>query len=140
MAAGSGTQMQEFFVTSGMMTPRLWDAVAEAIGWVRRNTDVLVDTHAIGGDPAKGEVYGFASWSPRKGVLVLRNPGPEPSSLEIDLAAAFELPAGAPQSYRLKSPWKDHADRPELLLQAGKPHRFDLAPFQVSVLDAVPAK
>ena len=74
MAAGSGTQLQEYFITARMMTPAAWDVVAEAIQWVQRNADVLVDSHGIGGNPAKDEVYGFASWQPRMGVLVLRNP------------------------------------------------------------------
>ena len=52
MAAASGTQLQEFFVTPAMMTPELWDAVAEASPGAR-NADVLVDTHGIGGDPAR---------------------------------------------------------------------------------------
>ena len=89
MAAASGTQMQEFFVTSAMMTPELWDTVAETIGWMRANTDVLVDTHGIGGDPAKLQVYGYASWSPRKGVLVLRNPSDQRGKIAVDLQKAF---------------------------------------------------
>ncbi len=140
MAAGSGTQMQEFFVTSAMMTPELWDTVAEAIGWMRENTDVLVDTHGIGGDPAKLEVYGYASWSPRKGVLVLRNPSDKRARIAVDLQTAFELPDGAPRRYALQSPWKDSQDRTKLTLQAGQPYRFELAPFEVLVLDALPAR
>ncbi len=34
--------------------------------WSLANAEVLVDTHWIGGDPAKLEVYGYASWSPAK--------------------------------------------------------------------------
>jgi len=38
------------------MRPQDWDALAEAAQWSRSNADVLVDTHWIGGDPAKGEI------------------------------------------------------------------------------------
>ncbi|HUT90004.1 MAG TPA: hypothetical protein VMY37_10930 [Thermoguttaceae bacterium] len=141
MAAASGTQMQEFFVTPSMMTPELWDAAAEAIGWSRRNADVLVDTHPVGGDPGKGEVYGYASWSPRKGILVLRNPSDRPASFQTDLATAFELPGGAARQYRLGSPWTRPADAPPRgTLDAGEVHTFELSPFQVLVLEAVPVK
>ena len=141
MAAASGTQMQEFFVTPSLFTPELWDAVAEAIGWSRRNADVLVDTHPVGGDPGKGEVYGYASWSPRKGILVLRNPSDRPASFQTDLAAAFELPGGAATQYRFGSPWSPSADAwPTRTLDAGEVHTFELSPFQVLVLEAVPVK
>ena len=140
MAAASGTQMQEFFVTPGMITPRLWDAVAEAVKWSQENADVLVDTHGVGGDPGVGEVYGYASWSPRKGILVVRNPGDRPAGFRVDLQSAFELPPGAPRRYRLQSPWKEPAGaRPALTLQAAEPHAFELAPFEVLVLEAAPA-
>ena len=33
--------------------------------WSRSNAmDVLVDTHWVGGEPFKLEVYGWASWTP----------------------------------------------------------------------------
>ncbi|MFH1920309.1 MAG: enterotoxin [Planctomycetota bacterium] len=141
MAAASGTQMQEFFVTPSMFPAEVWDAVAETIGWMRGNADVLVDTHGIGGDPGAGEVYGYASWSPRKGILTLRNPGKGPASIRIDLKTAFELPDGASGRYRLESPWKPPAPaRVPITLQAAEPHAFTLAPFEVLVLDAVPAE
>jgi hypothetical protein len=139
MAAASGTQLQEFFVTSKMMTPQLWDAVAEAVGWSRRNSDVLVDSHWIGGDPCQGQAYGFASWSPRKGILVLRNPSDAAGALDVDLQAAFELPDGAPRRYRLQSPWEQPQRSTPLTLQADRPHKFELAPFDVLVFDALPA-
>ena len=34
-----------------------WDVIAECAKWSRANTDVLVDTHWVGGDPAMLEVY-----------------------------------------------------------------------------------
>ena len=138
MAAASGTQMQEFFVTPAMLTPELWDAVAESIAWVRSNADVLVDTHGIGGDPAKGEVYGYASWSPDKGIVTLRNPADEPARFSIDIRDAFELPDGAPGRYAVKSRWKEPSSDAPDILAGGQPHTLRLAPFEVMVLEATP--
>ncbi len=39
-----------------------WDTVAESVAWARSRSSVFVDTHWVGGDPAKGEVYGWAAW------------------------------------------------------------------------------
>lgn len=129
MAAGSGTQLQEFFVTPTILEPWAWDAIAEAAGWVQQNADVLADSHGIGGDPAKGEVYGFASWSPRLGILVLRNPSDRPADFRIDLEQAFELPAGASRRYALRTRWGR---------AVGRPQTVSLAPFEVLVLEAAP--
>ncbi|MBC8468452.1 MAG: enterotoxin [Planctomycetes bacterium] len=134
----SGTDCQELYVTPSLMTDQDWDALAEAAQWSRSNADVLVDTHWIGGDPAEGEIYGWASWSKRKGILSLRNPHDKPGSITLDIGKAFELPKGAPISYFLKSPWKQDIGKPSIKLIAGKKHAFNLKPFEVLVFDATP--
>ena len=138
MLFGSGTQLQELYVTPGMMTAPMWDALAEAAAWSRANADVLVDVHWIGGDPGNGKVYGYASWSPRKGILVLRNPSETQASFRVDVQDAFELPAGAAQRYRLADPWKK--ETLDLVLEAGRPHEFVLEPFEALVLEALTVK
>ena len=114
------------------------DAVAEAAAWSRANADVLIDVHWIGGDPGKGEAYGYASWSPRKAILVLRNPGEARSRLDVDAQAAFELLPGAPARYRLTQPWKNVDETVEITLEAGRPHTFNLGPFEALVFEAIP--
>ncbi len=133
-----GTNCQELYITPSLLDARTWDVLAEAATWSRNNADVLVDTHWIGGDPAKGEIYGWASWSKRKGILALRNPKDAPGQIHIDIAKAFELPQGAAKTHSLKSPWKDDAARPEITLSAGERHTFELEPFEVLVFDARP--
>ena len=134
----SGTNCQELYLTPSLLDAKTWDILAEAAKWSRANADVLVDTHWIGGEPAKGEVYGWASWCPRKGILALRNPKDQPGRITIDLDKAFELPQGAAPRYALKSPWKSDVATAELPLAAGQEHTFELKPFEVLVLDARP--
>jgi hypothetical protein len=134
---GSGTQLQEMYITPSLLTQANWDDLAEAAKWSRANADVLKDTHWIGGDPAWLEVYGWASWTPAKGILVLRNPSDHAQSITVDIAEAFELPAGAPRTYVAKSPWKSDEGKAALRLGAHQPHTFALAPFEVLTLDAV---
>ena len=102
------------------------------------NADVLADTHWVGGDPAKHEVYGWASWTARKGILTLRNPDDRRRTIPVDIGTIFELPEGAAQSYTLKSPWKDDVHKPALEVTAGIARALTLAPFEVLVLEAVP--
>ena len=133
-----GTNCQELYITPSLLDGKTWDALAEAAKWSRANADVLVDTHWIGGDPAKGAVYGWASWSKRKGILALRNPKDAPAQIVIDIGKAFELPEGAAQRHSLKSPWRTDAAMVEITLSAGERHAFDLEPFEVLVFDATP--
>ena len=89
-------------------------------------------------DPARLEVYGYASWSPRKGILMLRNPDDQPREFALDVGQAFELPVGAVSIFTLQSPWAEDASLPALTAEAGKPLHVKLNPFEVLVLDATP--
>jgi len=133
-----GTDCQELYITPSLMRSQDWDALAEAARWSRTNADVLVDTHWIGGDPAKGEIYGWASWSKKKGILALRNPLDKTGTITIDIGKAFELPKGSAKRYTLKSPWKEDLNNSDVILSAGENHTFELKPFEVLVFDATP--
>ena len=138
MAFAGGTQLLELYVTPSRMTAEGWDVLAECTRWSRENADVLVDVHWVGGDPGKAEPYGYAAWSPRKGILVLRNPADAPQSIRVDLGAAFELPAKARTAYRISAPWSA-ADRnvPERLA-AGQLYELKLNPLEILLIEAVP--
>jgi hypothetical protein len=66
---GTGTQLQEMYITPSLLSDTNWNDLAEAAKWSRANAEVLKDTHWIGGDPEWLEVYGWASWTPGKGIL-----------------------------------------------------------------------
>jgi hypothetical protein len=135
---GTGTQLQEMYITPSLLSDKNWDDLAEAAKWSRTNAEVLKDTHWVGGNPEWIEPYGWASWSPKKGILVLRNPSDKPQNIRIELDKAFELPAAAAQTYTAKSPWKSDAATPAIELNAREAHEFHLAPFQVLTLDVTP--
>jgi hypothetical protein len=135
---GSGTQLQEMYITPSLLSAENWDSLAEAANWSRQNADVLKDTHWVGGDPAWLSVYGWASWTPRKAILVLRNPSDKAQSIRIDLGKALELRPGAARSYSARSPWKADERKAPLELSASAPHEFKLAPFEVMTLELQP--
>ncbi|OLD89296.1 MAG: enterotoxin [Gemmatimonadetes bacterium 13_1_20CM_4_66_11] len=132
---GTGTQLQELYITPALLSPANWDALAEAARWSRDRAAILVDTHWVGGDPGALEVYGHAAWLPGKGTLVLRNPKDVPQGIELDIGAALEVPADAPRRFSARSPWAADRAKAPVVLEAAMPHRFDLAPFEVLTLD-----
>jgi len=137
---GNGTQLQELYITPSLLSQQNWDDIAEAAKWSRANSDVLVDTHWVGGDPMKLEVYGWASWAPRKGILVLRNPSDKPQAFSVDVAKVLELPAGFAKAYVGHSPWKADSGEPSYTFPVGQSLVVDLKPFEVRTLDLSPEK
>jgi hypothetical protein len=136
----SGVNAQELYVDPELMTATAWDVLAESAKWSRANADVLADTHWVGGDPAKAEIYGWAAWSKRKGILSLRNPSDQPADIALNIGEVFELPASAARTYSLNSPWQKDAAATPIRLVAGQRHTFKLRPFEVLILDATPER
>lgn len=136
---GSGTQLQELYITPSLLSQHDWDTLAQSARWSRANAQVLRDTHWIGGDPGQLQVYGWAAWSPAKGIIVLRNPSDRAQEFSLDVRSAFELPAGAPKTYNAHSPWKDMSFT-TTRFTAGEPHVISLLPFEVLTLEAIPAE
>ena len=135
---GSGTQLQEMYISHSLLSDEDWNMLAEAAQWARRNADVLIDTHWIGGDPNKLEVYGWAAWSPQKGILTLRNPSDKPQTYTFDVAEAFELPSSGARRFRAHSPWKTDRDTEPIHLVAGEKRKLTLGPFELMNLEATP--
>lgn len=137
---GNGTQLQEMYITHKLLTDKNWDDIAEAAKWSKANAETLVDSHWIGGDPSKLEVYGWASWSTKKGILVLRNPSDKTQDFSVDVAKAFELPERHPGKFVCHSPWASDASTRSVDLKPGEAHKFHLGPFEVLVLDCMPRR
>ena len=137
---GTGTQLQEMYITPSLLTEKNWDDLAEAAKWSRANAAVVKDTHWIGGDPGNLDVYGWAAWSPEKGIVVLRNPSDHAQEFPLDVGKAFELPDDAAKAYRAHSPWAADRQKATIELRAGTPRQIGLRPFEVLTLDALPVK
>ncbi len=91
---GTGTQLQEMYITPSLLKPADWDVLAEAAKWSRANAAVLKDTHWVGGDPRWLQVYGWASWTPEKAILTLRNPSDKAQDFLLDRGSGIRAAAG----------------------------------------------
>lgn len=134
---GTGTQLQEMYITPSLLSSQNWDVLAAAAKWSRDNAGVLRDTHWIGGDPRKLEVYGWAAWSPEKGIVTLRNPSDHAQEFLLDVRQAFELPSGAARSYRVINVWAT-GNAPKQLV-TGRKEKIELKPFEVLTSEATPS-
>jgi hypothetical protein len=129
---GSGTQLQELYVTPSLLHPADWDTIAAAARWSRARASILKDAHWIGGDPGNLEVYGWAAWSPDGWVITLRNPSAHAQTFALNLGTALELPAGSPNSYSAGDVFLQAA--PETI-STTVTKQIALKPFEVRVLE-----
>ncbi len=134
---GTGTDLQELYLTPELLTPAMWDSIAESAKWAQRHAACLVDSHWVGGNPGKLEVYGFASWIPGNGVITLRNPSDKPQSFQLDIGTAFELPTDQKEPIQLAGAYKDQLLQ-SLTLTPGQPQSIALKPFEVLVFEEMP--
>jgi hypothetical protein len=136
---GTGTQLQEMYITPALLSSEDRDGLAEAAEWSRDNAPTLKDSHWIGGDPVRLEVYGWASWSREKAILTLRNPSDQPQDFTATLSTLLELPADSKPAYAARSPWKNDSAQPVFHIPAQQERKFHLQPFQVLTLELVPS-
>ncbi|HWA83977.1 MAG TPA: enterotoxin, partial [Fimbriimonadaceae bacterium] len=136
----NGTQLQEMYITPDLLTQQNWDDLAEAAKWSRVNADVLVDTHWVGGDPTKLEVYGWGAWCPRKAILTLRNPSEKPQAFSVDVASVLQVPSGFAKAYSGTSPWRADERQPAVRFPVGESVVIDLKPFEVRTFDLAAEK
>jgi len=133
----SGVQLQELYFSPELLSKENWDDLAASAKWAWANADVLKDSHWVGGDPAKLEVYGWAAWTPRLGVITLRNPSARAASIILNPASMLELPSNAPTHFVVASAYADTAS-PITEVDADTPVKIELRPFQVLVLELQP--
>ncbi|MCK9687810.1 enterotoxin [Scleromatobacter humisilvae] len=133
----SGTGLQEMYVSPDLLTERNWDDLATAARWARDRAATLRDSHWIGGDPARLQVYGWASWSPGAAIVALRNPSDQPQDFALDIGAALELPRQEARTWNARPAYEQASPRP---FTAGQPASVHLAPFQVLVWELSPVR
>lgn len=129
---GNGTSLQEMYINPHKLDTHDWDVLAKAIKWSRAHRDVLADVHWVGGNPAKQEVYGFASWSPIHGTLTLRNPSDKEQQFSFSLDTVLELPNGYKGSYKLFNVVNNTA---EGTFNSSNKVTLTLKPFEVKVMN-----
>ncbi|KRE97882.1 enterotoxin [Frateuria sp. Soil773] len=134
----TGTQLQELYVTPSLLSGQDWDTLADAAKWSRANADVLRDTHWIGGNPGRLDVYGWAAWSPAKAIVTLRNPDARAQVAVLDLQRQLELPADAARRFSVRDVWETGGGKVPARLDADHAGTIELAPFEVLTLELTP--
>ena len=86
-----GVSMWELYISPDLLTDGEWEAMARSLRWARDRFPVLTQTEMVGGDPSRGEAYGYVHFKGRRGILVARNPVIAAQVLRTELAPAYGL-------------------------------------------------
>jgi hypothetical protein len=86
-----GVSMWELYISPDILTDGEWDAMGEAMHWARDRFPILASTEMIGGDPTKGQPYGYVHFKGSRGILALRNPSIEAKKLQVELSSSAGL-------------------------------------------------
>ena len=142
-----GSGLQEIYVDADLMAQQdgiLWDELARCIAWIRRNEDVLADTHWVGGNPwdkvrQDGDIYGWASWNKKKCTLSLRNSSKYEKTLRSTLREILDVPPGIRCSVILRSSFADQTRLPlmDKPVDVDTPIEITLKPFDVVAMEGV---
>ena len=142
-----GSGLQEIYVDSDLMAQEggiLWDELAQCIAWARRNADVLVDTHWVGGNPwdkqkKDGDIYGWASWNMSKCTLSVRNSSKYEKTLKSTLRQILDVPPGVKGTVTLRSSFADQTKLPimDTPIDVDAPIEITLKPFDVVAMEGV---
>jgi hypothetical protein len=135
----TGTNLQELYINPHKLNGTNWDCLARAAKWAKENESVMTDVHWIGGDPSKGEVYGYAAWSEKKGVLSLRNPSSVDKVFNFSVKEVFELPGGMNDTYLFTDAISLAAGKKKPSVP-GRSFMVILKPFEIRIFDAEPVK
>lgn len=152
-AFACGSALQELYIDHALMNSLgnngvLWDELVKCIKWFRSNSDVLDDTHWVGGNPwneqtKTAEIYGWASWNPDKAVFALRNPDDKEQTLKITLRKILDLPPNVKSHFTVKHAYDDQRELPGITNKTLSPDEeitWTLRPFEVFVFDLTPVR
>jgi len=134
----SGTCMQELYINPHKLSSQLWDCLSDAITWSQKNARILADVHWIGGDPLKGEIYGWAAWSPEKSIFSLRNPSGETKTFHVNTFQMLELPMKANKDYLFYNVGNESKNEGKAF--EGQEFELVLHPFEVKVFEGFAKK
>jgi hypothetical protein len=125
----------DWYVQATDLTLEQWKTLARAAHWAKQHERTFRFSRMIGGDPTRGEMYGFSAFDGRHGVLAMRNPSDEPGAVDGTLADWLLLPDKARgRDLRVRGVY-GNTGRLDGSHTASAPLRIELAPFQIAVFE-----
>jgi len=134
-----GTMVKELYLTPKLIGEAQWEVLGRAADWAVRNQDRLKNTVIIGGNPGKGEIYGFVSWVGGRAILTVRNPNRNAQTLTAPFDSTVYYRGADGKSYRARAIYPFVEQMP-WSLTSGKPFKVTVPGDTVIVYEIEPGK
>lgn len=86
-----GVAMYELYISPDILSEREWSSISRSMAWARDRFPILMNTELVGGNPLKGETYGYTHFNGKRGIVTARNPVIEAATLKVELAPSQGL-------------------------------------------------
>jgi hypothetical protein len=136
MYFGRGVQMKELYLSPERMRDDMWKPVGLGLRWAQARSALLARTVMVGGDPRKGEPYGFTHWRGDEGVWLLRNPGLDEATMAVPIDQASGYRGAAKTLYAAVT--YPYAAALARTATAGRAYEVKLPPRSVVVVEVGP--
>lgn len=120
-----GTGFVELYFSPDMMNAEMFAAATEVLRWAEDNFEILKRSKFFGGEPEKGEVYGYYANLDGKGILMLRNS----SDVEKTYSFAREKLDFSEGSYTVTPFFPERGEA--VSVESGKTFDVTLKPYEI---------
>ncbi len=86
-----GVAMYELYISPDILSNDEWNALAQSLKWGKDNFDILMNTEMVGGNPSKGETYGYLHFNGNNGIVAVRNPKIEKDTINFTLSSEYGI-------------------------------------------------
>lgn len=137
MYMARGTTLKELYLDLDLLDDDHWKVLATTSRWAGLNQNRLLNTVYVGGDPAKGQAYGYISWVDGRAILTVRNPDRRAQVISVPFDEHVYFRGKKDDPYRARAiypfveemPWK---------LTSGKDITIEAAGETVTVYELEP--
>ncbi|MFS4456126.1 hypothetical protein [Maribacter sp. 2304DJ31-5] len=134
MNLSRGTGFVELYIKTEELSQEDWDTLAKGLQWAHDAFPYFKRARMHGGDPKKGEVYGYSAWNTNGGYLSFHNPSKEQKTYTISLKRQLGLVLGK-KNYSVSSPLDNASSFSKTTLNYGDDLQLVLEPGEVKLLD-----
>jgi len=133
-----GVSMWELYISPNILTKGEWNAMSQSIKWAEDRFDILKNTRMVGGDPLKGEPYGYTHYKGKRGIIAVRNPFITKNKIKVDLTSKLGLSSEA-KSLVLERVYPTRWIDPDLYSEGGTVE-IDLKGYETAIYEVYPVE
>jgi hypothetical protein len=134
MSLSRGTGFIELYLKTFKLQKSDWDVLSECLHWSYKVFPTFQRSRMHGGNPQKGEVYGYTAWTKNQGYISLHNPGEKAQKYSIRLDRKFGLLPGS-GTFKLSSPIEECTKGLKPKYNYGDTLTLEMKPREIRILN-----